>query len=377
MLHVVLDTSIYTGNAKRDSSPFRALVRLAQAGVVQIHIPEVVRREFTGQQREKIEVPLKEMIATLKKLRRTNGGDEFGTFANDTINAARVKAAGAKDASEAEFGRWLNSVKAIDHRISLEEAQGALDGYFSGEPPYKSIKNRQDIPDAFIWLAISNLAKQHESLHFVVADNTLRAAADACENIFTYPTLDEFIQDPECQDALTEISANENRSANRERLLGRLPKIEKGLSEQLESLMVGVLDGKDVQHPSIPDDNNEGMVIGVGEVSDVTFNFDSTEYYGEDDIGIPFDALAECTLNYAIFKADYYSLDEDKMDRMSIDERNRHYYDVDEDYSLRVSGVLTLKIDGDMLEDELDDSELDDVILQSDSDIDIQEIAVE
>jgi hypothetical protein len=86
--------------------------------------------------------------------------------------------------------------------------------------------------------------------------------------------------------------------------------------------------------------------------------------------------LAQVRRNYAVFKADYYSLDEDKMDRLSIDERNRHYYDVDEDYSLRVTGVLTLKIDSDLLEDELDDGELDDVILQSDSDIDVQEIAV-
>jgi hypothetical protein len=288
----------------------------------------------------------------------------------------KAKAAGAEAASETEFAEWLNSVKAIEHKITVEDAQGAFDGSFNGEPPFKSIKNRQDIPDAFIWRAISNLAKQHDTLHFVVADNMLRSAADDCENIITYAKLDEFIQNPKCQDALEEISANENGSANRARLLGRMPKIEKGLAEDFQSLMESALDSKEVQDHRIPDDNNEGMVTGVGEVSDVTFNFDDPEYYGEDDIGIPFDALVECTLNYAVYKADYYSLDEDKMDRMSIDERNRHYYDVDEDYSLRVTGVLTLKIDSALLEDELDDSELDDVILQSDRDIDVQEIAV-
>ena len=376
MQDVVLDTSIFSGNPRRDSAPFRALVRLAQAGMVQIHVPEVVKGEFIGQLREKIEEPLKEMIAALKPLRHTNNGDEFGTFASDTIKAAKAKVAQAKAACEAEFEAWLQSVNAIVHTITLEDAQGAFDRYFAGQLPFKSIKNRQDIPDAFIFLAVSHLAEQHETLHFVVADKTLRNAADERDNIVTYATLDEFIQDPECQDALEALSANENRAANRERIRRQMPKITKGLEGLLESRMLNALDGKDVEDRSIPDDNNEATVIGVGEVSDVTFDFDHTEYYGEDDIGIPFEAEVECTLNYAVFKADYYALAEDKMDRMSIDERNRHYYDVEEDYVLRVTGVLTLKIDGDLLEDEMDDAELDDVILQSDSEIDLQEIAV-
>ena len=70
------------------------------------------------------------------------------------------------------------------------------------------------------------------------------------------------------------------------------------------------------------------MVIGVGEASDVEFDFARIEYYGDDEIGIPFTASVECTVNYAVYKASYYTLDEDKMERMSIDERNRHYYDV-------------------------------------------------
>ena len=75
MLHAVLDTSIYSGNPRRSNLAFRALIRLAKAGRVQLHISEITKREFTGQQRDRIESPLKEAIASLKKLRKSNNGD--------------------------------------------------------------------------------------------------------------------------------------------------------------------------------------------------------------------------------------------------------------------------------------------------------------
>ena len=57
-------------------------------------------------------------------------------------------------------------------------------------------------------------------------------------------------------------------------------------------------------------------------------------------------------MNYAIFKADYYCLDEDKMAKISIDERNEHYFDADEDYPIKATGTLQIKLDTEKLRDE-------------------------
>ncbi|HEX4168208.1 MAG TPA: PIN domain-containing protein [Bryobacteraceae bacterium] len=316
------------------------------------------------------------VAAALKKLRRINDADEFGVFATNTIGAVKKISAKAKTESEAEFAAWLKDVNATESTMTFEDAQGAFNGYFDGEAPFKTIENREDIPDALIWQAVKRLASEHRHIHFVVGDKTLRAAADDHDGIITYAKLDEFIQTDQCQDALKEISANENRERNRARVRLRLPGIVASLTKRLQSDMITALDGKEVKDSSIPDDNNEGMVIGVGEASYVEFDFARIEYYGDDEIGIPFTASVECTVNYAVYKADYYTLDEDKMERMSIDERNRHYYDVDEEYTLAVNGVLSLTIDSGMLEDELEDGELEDVILQADTDVEVEEIEV-
>lgn len=52
MIHVVLDTNIYRDNPRRDNLHFKALEKLSKAGVIRLHIPYVVMREFQTQQRE-------------------------------------------------------------------------------------------------------------------------------------------------------------------------------------------------------------------------------------------------------------------------------------------------------------------------------------
>jgi hypothetical protein len=43
---IVIDTNIYHKDQARSKLPFLALSRLCKAGVVQLHIPYIVEREF-------------------------------------------------------------------------------------------------------------------------------------------------------------------------------------------------------------------------------------------------------------------------------------------------------------------------------------------
>ncbi len=63
MLHVVLDTSIYRQDPKREKSAFRALTRLCQGKKVKLHVPDFVRREFVSQQKQFME---KDILAAQK-----------------------------------------------------------------------------------------------------------------------------------------------------------------------------------------------------------------------------------------------------------------------------------------------------------------------
>lgn len=51
-MHVAIDTSILDQDPQRKRAEFKALARLASAGEISIHIPDVVRKEFLSHQME-------------------------------------------------------------------------------------------------------------------------------------------------------------------------------------------------------------------------------------------------------------------------------------------------------------------------------------
>jgi hypothetical protein len=67
---------------------------------------------------------------------------------------------------------------------------------------------------------------------------------------------------------------------------------------------------------------------------------------------VPVTFNAECLLNYAIFKGDFYGLAEDKIKQISISELNDHYYDAEEYYVLNISASTALNLSSAEIESE-------------------------
>jgi hypothetical protein len=112
--------------------------------------------------------------------------------------------------------------------------------------------------------------------------------------------------------------------------------------------LVNKLDGKTVESHEIPDDNNEATVFSVGDPETINLKFGDTKLYGDNRFVIPFSLKVECLLTYSIFKSDYYALDDEKAENISIDDWNDHYYEAEEYYLLKVEGLVSVNI----LEDE-------------------------
>ena len=378
MLHVVLDTSAYRSNPRRNSPPFRSLSSLARAGKLKIYIPHLVKREFLSQQYEQIEMALKGLKGHANDLHRTSASARLKKLAESTLASVAAEAPRIIAAADREFKAWQRDVQAEEIPISTTHAQGAFADYFAGIAPYKVAKSRQDIPDGFIWRCVVALAEQKGVVHFIVEDEALRSSADSAASVTAYRKLDEFIQTVDVQDALRDLSRSTFATANLARLTELLPSYEEIFHEQMDGLIVDALAGRKVIDDEIPDDNREGTVTMVGGASQTTFDFENVEYFSDEEIGVRFQLVTECTLNYAIFKADFYLLDEDKQEKISIDERNDHYYDADEEYTLRVRGLLTSKLDINLLSDgDMGEEELRNLVGVADYNIDLDDVTVE
>lgn len=70
--NVVLDTNIYFKSPSRADLHFMALERLCKAGIVQLHLPYIVEREFQTQQIADNQPKLEKAISALDSVLRNN-----------------------------------------------------------------------------------------------------------------------------------------------------------------------------------------------------------------------------------------------------------------------------------------------------------------
>jgi len=141
--------------------------------------------------------------------------------------------------------------------------------------------------------------------------------------------------------------------------------------------IVDAIHGKTIRSGAIPDDNNEGIIQGVNDPHEISFYYESVEYYGGTDVGVRFEAYVECDVSYSIFISDYYALPDEKSAHMSISELNDHYYDAEENFTVKVTGTLSLTLNPEELRDEnVGDNSLIQTIKHSAHSLEVDELEI-
>lgn len=375
MVHVVLDTNIFSGNRRRDSGPFHALVRLCNGSKLTLHVPYVVKHEFLSQQKDLARKHFEDIRGSASKLQDITRQGNIITFAKG-IERSAESLENVADLVEKEWERWLKTVGAVEDPIDSSHGQRVIDDYFAGKPPFKTPKNRNDIPDSYVWQAVLDLTKQFQPIHFVASDKAMLDAATKVKEIVAYEKLGAFIETEECQRGLREM-AEEVLTQNMRRAGSQLPKVKDHLEWLMGVMIFNALDGETITDGRIPDDNHEGTIYGVDDPQKIEFDFDKVEYYGSTEIGVPVEAVTECRVSYAIFKADYYVLDEDEQAKMSISELNDHYYDAERDYDIKITGTLQTKLDEKkLLNEKIKNAELRELLEDAEYKLNVDEMKI-
>lgn len=379
MIHVLLDSCIYRADPKRQKQSFRALTRLTRAGRVRVHIPAYVKGEVVSQQQLRVREELAKLMGAADSIPRSTSDATILGQINQLLTLAKELEGQADKLLAAEFQSWIDQTNSIEHAVKPEHGERVTAAYFAGTLPFRSPKSREDFPDGFIWQTALDLAAEHGGIVVVSTDKRLRKTAEDQGTMDTYETLDAFIEDDECQDAIAELITSERVAQRIQRIKKLLPNTPTDdLLRSLTRDVIHDLSGKTVRHRSIPDDNHEGTIISVWNPENVEFDFTNLEHYGDADIGIPFTATVDCELSYAIFKSDYYCLDEEEMEGTSISDLNRHYYEASKTFTIRIAGHIALMIDpADLEEVDLTDEDLQATIKNADTDTEITEKEVE
>ena len=374
-MHVLIDSCIYLADPKRDKPPFRAIVRLAKAGALHLHIPAFVRGEILTHAQHDARDEINKARKTAAKLLAITDEPTLVQQAQAVQQIVGEMEDGAAERIEAALDAWITEANATVHPVATDHGVRVAEAYFAGKSPFRTSKFRDDLPDSFIWETALDLVNEFGELIFVSADGRLWGAAEAHNQMDAYKTLEEFIKVDTVQDELTALIASAAINNNLERIKGLLPNMVGSLAASLENDVVSELSWKTVRHSAIPDDNGEASISGVGTPETVEFAFEEIDDYGEGEFGIPFTATVECELNFTIYKGDYYTLSDEE--DISVSDWSDHYFNATKSYTISIEGHLTLTIDTTELEDEeISDGELQDLITGADTTAEITEYAV-
>lgn len=326
-IHLVFDTSVLEKTPYHKDYFQGALKTLRELGIIKIYIPYVVEKEYLSHINEKN----KQSITCIKKALK----DIKDGFLGDDKDLDKMYQL------ITDFSMRLEQQVQNKYQYSMIETLGAevldfkashqnnvFDRYFNSKLPFNQARNKEHIPDAFIFESIKDLYHQHKNMIVLVEDKQIKKACNEYE-IICLDELKTFIQHNEIQNKITSKEIEK--------------KIEdfsiKLQDEDFHEELFDYLKQKiDLTFEAFSDSifpEGEGEISMHDEPFDFYLNPDLISNYDNKSIGIEISFCIIARLQTNVFKSDYYTNPFGSF----AEDLNEHYVTVEleNDYLLRVS----------------------------------------
>lgn len=371
MIHVVIDTSIYRTDPRREKAAFRILAKLAMNGFVRVHIPHVVEREFSTQQISSLESAFSEARkftpAIRKKVSESLAHEVNGI--EKLIDAFRAKAE-AEVASS--LSKWATEISAEIHQTQPHHGELVLNAYFSGSEPFSQPKERKDFPDAFIYESMRDLLKQKGAIHVVSADENLRNACAKLAGVTTHDALEGFLKSEPCVDAAHHLEHLEKLNLFRSHIGAYAP----DFSGHINRLLLDYLPYRQFEDPHFKSDDHSGAVEMMEDAEDIEIDESKIEILGVDTLLVPFSCCLRALVYYSIFAADYWAMDDNETVGINVHQSENssdHYLEASEEVMLEIRGVFSVSFEFDLGE-KIHDPETDFSSYLEDADVTLEDV---
>lgn len=293
LIRVAIDTSIFRRDPRLKSGAFEALARLAEAGHIEILIPEPVAREFVTLPTDKANAitGLAKALADLRRAMPDEFAAKIESFEDDVAKQLQEIEATA----ESVFNAWISRTGAEVVGPGDDHAQRVLDKYFDGKPPFKTRKSRNDFPDAFIVEILAELAND-EPLLVVTGDKRMADALAPIDNISVFDALRSLFESEEFEEVRDEVEAE-----NVPRLLHLLLQNKGRFDKAIETGVTDLLGGRSMSYRDASWDekeSSEDLYIQDAEtVTKWSIDADDADYLGEGVVSLPFEATVDVAVD--------------------------------------------------------------------------------
>ena len=230
MIAVLFDTNILHQEGLY-STRIQRFQRLLKESECKLIIPEIVIEEYRSKRISIAEQEFSIIKKSWDKLQRKklikNDGGMFPYSLNSTYKDCINNISTSIDS-------WLKENNVEIYKISNTCIDNLFKNYFAGHGAFREKKSREDIPDAVIYDAIINIAKETK-LYVIVKDNGLQKALKEIKNVECLPSLDDFLNIDSIKETTIKLDKKESRISN---ILEYLGSADAGI--HLESYLNGV-----------------------------------------------------------------------------------------------------------------------------------------
>lgn len=353
MNNLILDTNILHQEGLH-SRNMQLLMRLSAEQHVQIHIPELVKREYltkrVSESIEKIQEAHNKISHITKKLKKDNSLQAHTLEAQNTLR--KIEALLEPEVTK-EFDLWVKHFNITIIPIDQNCLSTVIDDYFLGNGVYKKPKNREDIPDAIINSSIMALLKEKQFLTVILKDGAFKKHLSSVRGIAVFDSVDEFLLQKENKDKLDELdSLYETIDSIKDYLITKEPSssIEQYLISARTDIEDIYLESEQISSTDKLEITTFGENINYPEAETISeFNICNVAWLTEGVFSLEVDFKAEATLGYCGHYGEYIYLEEDAEREISFDSMSGDgICDLSEARSFKFTGYLQLFIDGEL-----------------------------
>jgi rRNA-processing protein FCF1 len=349
MVSVVVDTSIIKG-AGWKKAPLLSLFALAKDGSIDLYIPETAYHEVRTQWREKYDASLRELNHALRSMQKADLLPASEKTVLEALDVEIKKATNSEDLSLTTFDNLFKEHNVTVRPCTPDQMARAWAAYFKGEPPFGSVKDREDLPDAHIFETIKDLASEKPSLFILCADGRLSKACATLPDVAVVGKIDDFLNDPIVKTAERETKLTKHWDSVKASLTAE---IDEEIIHFLHANAGDLLTGALVRDHGIPSDNNDAHVTMYGNIENISIT--DKDEFAKGYMSCVVSFTSECLLDFYVSKWDAY----DVPDWVSVsggDPEEDHYFEAEGEKEIAGSIELTLKIN--LREDYNDDEDI-------------------
>ncbi|HMP71489.1 MAG TPA: PIN domain-containing protein [Pirellulaceae bacterium] len=329
MVHVFLDTTVLRQGQTLGGATFSRLKDHAMAGRIKIHLSEISWQEFITAKQQQVDAAWDDIRRGLRKIKDLIHGNRVIQILQNTEVA---NADSDKSSVKAAAEYWISQANAVVHGIHDRHARRVFEKYFAGSRPFKAIKRRDDIPDAFILEAVVDACRDFSPLHFISSDNHLIESLNGIDGIRTYSRLDDFL-------AISEIATREITKLDWNKIINKVVGETRLLDLLKELITYRIVGWGSIKLPN----GRDAEITDVVEISNIKIDIDKTVDL-EWTLGIPFDAELRCAVEFHLEWHEVWGMDSDTYvtSRMPSRRGPRTCTDI---IAIRMQGTLNVLVD--------------------------------